>query len=146
MSEAVSTARALLIGTAAVGFGISTLFRKLAVIGFHPFQFELVAAATHLALSVPYAYALSHVSEPISWSWSSTLWTIACCIIVNVSNILFMFALRSGHDTGVVSALASASPVVTIMLAFLFLGEQPDWRQALGILLVLIGVIIASGR
>lgn len=146
MSSTIANDRAVIIGLATVGFGISTLLRKLAVVHFHPFQFEIVAACAHISLALPYCYLLSRVQEPLTWSWWSVLWTVACCLVVNVANIMFMFALRSGHDTGVVSALASASPIITIMLAFLFLGEQPDWRQGCGIALVLLGVIVASGK
>ena len=146
MRDVIANDRALIVGIAAVGFGVSTLLRKLALAHFHPFQFEVVAAVTHVCLVVPYCYALTKVTEPIAWSGWSMFWTMTCCLVVSAANIMFMFALRSGHDTGVVSALASASPIITIMLAFLFLGEQPDWRQALGIALVLLGVVIASGK
>lgn len=142
--------RSLLVGMATVGFGVSTLLRKMSVSVFNPFEFEIIAAILHFSFIVPYYifYRLGNKDVQIYsiFSYKALFVTLLCCVIGNISNIIFMFALRNSTDTGTIASLASASPIITIMLAALFLGEQPDLKQSIGIFFVLIGVIVASGN
>jgi uncharacterized membrane protein len=57
---------------------------------------------------------------------------------------MFGYALRAGNDAGVVTSLSSLSPIVTMMLSFLLLGERPSVASAVGCALVLVGVALIS--
>ena len=135
-----------MIGVSAVLFGISTLLRKLSIETLHPFQFQVVAGILYAILAIPWFIAAKEIGHGSVWNISGVIWCLTCTIIATLGAVILMYALRSGHDTGVVAALGSVSPIVTVMLAALFLGEQPNLRQAVGIFLVLVGVVVASGR
>jgi uncharacterized membrane protein len=70
------------------------------------------------------------------------VWALLATIVASCGSIAFGFALRSGNDAGMVTALSSASPVITIMLSFLILGERPSVQSAVGCALVLLGIFI----
>lgn len=135
-----------MIGVSAVAFGVSTLLRKVSIETLHPFQFQVVAGILYGTMALPWLIAARQTGNSQSWDPTGIFWCIACSAIATLGAVILMYALRSGHDTGVVAAMGSVSPIVTVMLAALFLGEQPNIRQGFGILLVLIGVIVASGR
>lgn len=146
MSEPISKERALLIGISAVAFGVSTLMRKISVETLHPFQFQIVASAFYGAMIIPWVLVANETGHSTDWNISGVIWCLVCSLIATLGGVILMYALRGGHDTGTVSVLSGISPIVTVMLAALFLGEQPSLRQAFGIFMVLIGVVIASGR
>ena len=60
-----------------------------------------------------------------------------------VSWVAFFHALAAGPATPV-TAIDRASLVVTMLLAFAFLGEPIDLRRAAGVLLVVAGAALAS--
>ncbi len=146
MSEPISKERALLIGISAVAFGVSTLLRKISIETLHPFQFQIVAGLFYGFMIIPWYLVAKETGHADVWNISGVIWCLICSLLATLGAVILMYALRTGHDTGVVAALGSVSPIVTVMLAALFLGEQPNLKQAVGIFLVLVGVIIASGR
>lgn len=150
MAGALSRERALLIGLSTVAWGMTTLFRKLALEKLHPFQYEMTATIVHVAMIPVYVLLLMRVAVPVTgqmqWATSGILWVVAATLINVVGTLAFLFALRQGNDAGFISSLAGASPIITVMLSALFLGETPGAKQAVGIALVLLGVIVASGK
>lgn len=135
-----------MIGVSACAFGVSTLMRKLSIETLHPMQFQVVASAFYGIMIIPWLFLTNKTGHGNEWNIPGVIWCVACSLIATLGGIILMYALRSGHDTGTVSVLSGISPVITVMLAALFLGEQPSLRQACGIFLVLVGVVIASGR
>ena len=71
-------------------------------------------------------------------------------IAAGVSWYSFYLALESakvaGVDSTVVTAINYASVVVLLGLGWYFGDSQPDWRNWLGVLLVLAGIILTSIR
>jgi transporter family protein len=60
-----------------------------------------------------------------------------------VSWVAYFKALSIGSATPV-TAIDKASLVVTMVLSFLILGEQFNWRTALGAALIVAGALLAS--
>lgn len=145
MSDPISRERALLIGFSTVVFGIVTLMRKVALNRLRPLQFEAISGIIHAAL-IPLYLALlqQNLVQHNDWDARGMLWSIAAVCLNIVGSIAFMYALQIRNDVGLVSALGSASPIITLMLSALFLGEQPSLKSVIGIGLVLIGVMLAS--
>lgn len=141
-----SRERALTLAASTAAFGLSALLRKIAVDRLHPLQFQFVAASVYTLL-VPFYFwmALKH-SGGNEWSWKGVAWTVTGTIVASFGGIMFGFALRSGNDAGVVTSLSSVSPVITLMLSFLLLGERPSLTSAVGCALVLAGVALISFR
>jgi transporter family protein len=146
VSESLSKERALLIGISAVAFGVGTLLRKISVETLHPFQFQIVAGSLYGLLVIPWYFVAKETGHAEVWNIPGIIWCLICTMLGMLGAVILMYALRTGHDTGLVAALGSVSPIVTVMLAALFLGEQPSLKQAIGIFLVLVGVVIASSR
>jgi len=60
-----------------------------------------------------------------------------------LTNILYYYILKN-HESGIVSSLISASPIFTVVFAYLFLKEQISMYGYVGILSVVIGVILIN--
>lgn len=60
-----------------------------------------------------------------------------------VANLLYMHVLKK-HDSYIVSALVCISPAFTLLLAVLFLGERPTGVGALGVVLIVAGVVCVA--
>lgn len=138
-----SAERAAVLCAATAAFGLSALLRKIAVDRLHPLRFQVVAAVVYLAFLPFYIYIASkHVDEPLDWKGVG--WAALATVIASFGGIMFGFALRSSNDAGMVTALSSASPVITLMLSFLVLGERPTTSGAVGCALVLAGIMVIS--
>lgn len=143
----ISRERALLVAAVTVSFSVVTLMRKFALRSLTPLQFEIISGITHVCMVPFFIIAASKMCEPIStWDTKDVIISIAAIIINVVTSIAFMYVLRGGNDVGMMSSLVSASPVITLMLSTLFLGEQPTFRSATGVALVLIGVTITAWK
>lgn len=140
----ITTDRALLIGLATVGFGISTIFRKISVTHVAPLQYQTISGIIYAITIFPFWIASSQMTNWSNVTQKGIMWVIFSTVMHISSAVIFMTALRGGNDVGIVSSLSSASPVITIMLSLLFLGEQPSFKQAVGVALILFGVIFAA--
>ena len=87
--------------------------------------------------------SVEHVKD-VEWSWKGIAWTITATLVASFGGIMFGYALRAGNDAGVVTSLSSLSPIVTMMLSFVLLGERPSIASAVGCALVLAGVALIS--
>ena len=138
--------RALTLAAATTAFGLSSILRKIAVDRLNPLQFQVVAATTYAVLIPFYAWlAIEHVKNA-EWPRVGVAWSVAATLVGSFGGIMFGFALRAGNDAGVVTSLSSLSPIVTMFLSFLLLGERPSLASAVGCALVLLGVTLISFR
>lgn len=136
--------RAALLATSTVAFGLSAVLRKIAVDRVPPLRYQAASSVVY-ALTVPLFLWLSARREAPSKGDGEGMWWMAVATVAGlVGNLAFGYALRAGNDAGVVSSLSAASPVVTIMLSFLVLGERPSAASAVGCALVLAGVFVIS--
>lgn len=136
----------LAVSTAA--FGMAALLRKVAVDRIHPLQYQVVAACVYLFL-LPFYIMLAVKFGPATTTQISgrgVFWAIVATAVASAGGITFGYALRSGNDAGVMSAMSAASPVITIMLSFVLLGERPSWSSGVGCLFVLVGVFIIGAQ
>ncbi len=148
MGQPIDRDRAVLIGVSAVAFSITTIMRRLALgRAFHPLQYEAVAGSIHALLIPAYLSLIWRANgNTLPWDARAVMWTLLATVINTAGTIAFLFAVRQHNDVGFVSSLAGASPIVTLLLSVMLLGERLDARQAIGIAIVLLGVVIASGR
>jgi drug/metabolite transporter (DMT)-like permease len=79
------------------------------------------------------------------WSeWGPQLWFAAAAGVVGPVGMLAFYKALAQGPMGVVSPLASLSVVVPVGTG-LALGEHPDWLQGVGIVVAIIGVLLAGG-
>lgn len=133
-----------MLALATAGFGVSTLIRKLAVDKIHPLQYEIVTASVHILIAPICWYLVRRSDVGTAWSTTGVSWAILAMLIHVPAAVLFGIALRNGNDTGIVSSLVSASPIITLMLSFMILGEQPTLMGMIGMALVLIGIVFMT--
>lgn len=138
--------RAALLASSTVAFGLAALMRKISVDRISPFHYQTVSACVY-AFFLPVSFwAQARFAPAGTFDPKGVAWAVVGTIIASLAGISFGFALRSGNDAGVVTALSSLSPIVTMMLSFALLGERPSLASAVGCALVLAGVAIISLR
>jgi drug/metabolite transporter (DMT)-like permease len=123
---------------------VSVLLRKTIVDKIHPIQFEVTSNVLHLLMSLVAYWALGVRYHALSTGVASItlLQTMASFVTV----VAFTYAIRSGNGLGSSVAIMSASPMVTLVLSMIFLGEKFEPKTLLGILFILTGTLIVSSR
>jgi transporter family protein len=123
-----------------VFYGFWSFFLKLASSKLHPFQISMVSSCVAIAIMPLYIWVLStRVHQP--FSPIGVLWTIAASVSSLTAALVYMYIMQTG-EIGILSALISTSPAITLLLATIFLGEQITWQKIVGILLVVLGVMV----
>ncbi len=86
------------------------------------------------------------VAHPTRAAWlprRALFWALAPAALDTSGNLLFMAATRAGR-LDVASVLASLYPASTILLAGMLLGERPTRRQAWGMTVAALGVVLIT--
>jgi bacterial/archaeal transporter family protein len=132
----------ILVLISIVGWGLWSYLQKMAVYRLHPIHMQIITYSVGMLLLTFYSTIAYHkVSQPFSISgmWFAILASL-CSAIASVS---FLFAIRQGN-VGIISVLTSTSPLITLLLAFVFLGERLTLLKMFGVLLTIGGVIILA--
>lgn len=124
-------------------FGFSTFFRKLALDRVHPFQLQIVAAGVYAVL-IPFWIYMSNKVQATEYSSMGIGLIILCTVIHIIGAVAFGFLLKESNNVGVLSALVSLSPVVTVTLSMIFLGEQFSFWKVIAFLLALFSAILIN--
>ncbi len=142
-----SRERAIVLATATAAFGLAAVLRKLAIDRMQPLRYQALSGIVY-AITVPMFTMLATKYEKTQESVDpiGVQWMILATVVGLFGNLLFGYALRSSDNVGITTALSSTSPIVTLMLGFLFLNERPTFYAGLGCALVVLGVIVISLR
>jgi uncharacterized membrane protein len=149
--EILGTKHALIAATA-VAAGTSTIFRRLALREYEPFQFEAVSSLLHFFLGYIVVKTYTFFTKPVwnidptRWTISGFFWIVLHSMMSLIAGLAFMYALRNDNDAGYVSAMTSITPIVTLLISVSFLGEQMTTRGCLGIALVILGSYISVSK
>lgn len=82
----------------------------------------------------------SHINEMKDVSWSTWLFLIISGLSTGLSWLFYFKAIQLGNVSRV-APIDKLSVVITMLLAFLFLHEQPSIKVILGALLIAVGSI-----
>ena len=124
----------------ATGFGTADFIAKLSTTRVGFLRTALLMQAIGGALLLPFALADSSLLFLQPWATLGG-------VLLGVINALATIVLYKGFEVGrlsVVSPIASCSPVVTVLLAVVFLGETLTREHVLGISFVMIGIVLVS--
>jgi len=111
-----------------VGWGLWGFFTKLAAVHMNVYQ----AMFYTMSLSIPMiAIALWFGGTPPPVLTRGSLYAILAGLAVNVSFVPFFLAMRTGKASVVVTVTA-LYPLITILLALVFLHESIGVRQLIG--------------
>ncbi len=139
--------RAAMLAASTAAFGLAALLRKVSVDRIHPLQYQVIAACVYLMFLPFYVMLAIKYAPPASEiDGRGIAWAVVATAIASFGGITFGYALKSGNDVGVITSLSSLSPIITMMLSFVLLGERPSASSAIGCALVLAGVAIISFR
>ncbi len=89
-------------------------------------------------------YYLLFVRQPVLPDFSGILLSAGAGVFIALASTFFFIGLHQG-PVGIVSAISSTYPAVTLLIAIGIFGAQLSLQQSIGIGLVLIGVATASG-
>ncbi len=125
-----------------VCWGIAPVFAKIALKNIDPVAglvLRTIFAASVVSGWVIVSGSFSKVSSIPASSW--WLIGIEALLATLVGDLAYYAALKKG-DVSLVTIIMSSSPLVTIMCAVLFLGEQITLIRAIGAALVILGIIL----
>ena len=137
----MNNARTLVL-ISAIAYGVWAIFQKLAVSRLHPLQIQVISGCIAIILIPVYLLYLYYKIPNIPISTPGIIFSAlaSCCSIIGA--LSFLFAIQNKNDIGTMSVLVSASPVITIILAVIFLGEKLTASKLVGVALIMFGVVI----
>jgi transporter family protein len=127
----------------AVAAGVTSVFAKAGLEDVPSHLGNAVRTAIVLALSVAILWWSGEHQKTGTLNARAWLFLGLSGLATAVSWVAYFKALSIGSATPV-TAIDKASLVVTMGLAVLFLGERLDWRSGLGVVLIVVGSILAS--
>ena len=140
-----------LIAATLLSWGAWGIFDKLAVARTHPLVVQLYGSLVSLAFLPVYLWVLRRAGVPLGWPAGAGAWIALASVTGVLGLVAFVYALKLGSATYVIGVTA-AYPVVSLLLARLFLGEPLTVSKVAGIVLVSAGLYAlhlgeqASGR
>lgn len=135
-----------LIAVVIICWGIWGFAEKMALRQGTPWQTLFVSLALKTFFSLPVIALIFYFiagSQGFSIETSVWLWMLGAVLTNGVAIILIRFALQKG-GAGIVVALTAVYPVVTAILAFIFLGEYLSAVQIAGVGITTLGVIFLN--
>lgn len=123
-----------------VGWGIGSLFYKVANTNIHPLMVSAIVTAIYIILTpIPFLIFKfdTHVNS------TGLLFSILGGLCMCAGSIGYFYALRQG-DAGVVTALTSLYPALTMMLSVFFMKEVIGTKQIIGMSLAIASFICLS--
>jgi transporter family protein len=137
----MSTRSWVIVATLSWGFWAFAL--KKAVNEMSPLA-AWVAYGCTLVLLVPVALVVGRLSGiPMRFPWQGTAWAVAAAAFVGLGVFALLSAMRGGEASQTV-ALTATYPVVTLVLAILFLREPFTMSRALGVVVLCAGAYLVS--
>jgi len=131
----------LLLAITIFSWGVWGFLNKLAVQRMHPLQMFIVGCCVNLLLLPIYAFTLKTSNANQPWHIGSITLCALAGLASTVGTIAYIYGIRTG-DLGTTAVLSCAYPVLTVLLAALFLGETLTMSKIIGIVLVMVGVIV----
>lgn len=133
----------LLVVIAVVSWGVWAVALRKAVDLMPPPSAYIVYSIAGL-IFVPVYLWLSRVFQmPLRFPLAGTAWAAVASVLVGLGTIALLYAMRE-RETSDVVALTASYPLVTLVLAVLFLGEALSVSRVIGVLAIAIGAYLLS--
>lgn len=132
-----------LIVISIVLFGISVFFRKLAVDKVSPFQIQVISAFIYTALAPIWVY-FARKNGQTEYDSTGVFYAVTAVVLATLAMVCFGFCLKQTDNPGVISALISLNPVITMGLSVLFLHEQLTPIKVLAFVLALVSAVLVN--
>jgi transporter family protein len=135
-----------LITIVIICWGVWGFAEKMALKHGTPWQTLFASLVFKTVFSLPVIFFIFYlISGSQGFIINSSVWlSMLGAVLVNgVAIILIRFALQKG-GAGIIIALTAIYPVVTTILAFIFLGEYLSLYQIAGVAITTLGVIFLN--
>lgn len=129
-----------LIALAIFGWGIGSLFYKVANDAIHPLMVSTIVTVVYVIMT-PIAFMTNKFDRTLTWN--GVIFSVLGGLAMGVGSIGYSFALKKG-GAGEITAVAALYPALTLMLSMFFLHEEMTLRKGIGILLALASVSVLS--
>ena len=133
----------LLAVISAVAAGLTAVFAKAGLEGVPSHLGNAVRTAIVLSLSIAIMFWSGEHQKTGTLTARSWLFLALSGLATAVSWVAYFRALSMSSATPV-TAIDKASLAVTMVLAIVFLGERLSWKTGIGVLLIVVGSILAS--
>lgn len=131
-----------LIALAILGWGVGSLFYKVANDAIHPLMVSTIVTIVYVIMT-PIAFVTNKFDRTLNWT--GILFSVLGGIAMGAGSIGYSFALKKGA-AGEVTAVAALYPALTLILSMIFLHEEMSWRKGIGMGLALVSVFILSTK
>ena len=131
------------IGVAFVSWGLASFFGKLVAPYFGAPYLVWVRSIITVVLLIPLVWAQRANSITITPTWQTWALVVVVTAFTASAVIGFYNALRLG-DASLVTPASGTYPVLTAILAVVFLGEQLSVTRALGIIFAVLGIVFLT--
>lgn len=131
-----------LIVVSILGWGIGSVFYKVANDNLHPIMVSILVTALYVVL-LPMSFAVTKVDTNVNFS--GALASLAGGLCMCVGSLAYFYALKRG-GAGEVTTVTALYPALTLVLSIFFLKEEITFRKIVGVGLALISVFILSKK
>ncbi len=131
----------LLIVVATISWGVWGFALKKAVAHMPPLSAYVVLAATNIALVPLYVLLARAFGTKLDFVTGGVVWAAAAAFAVGIGSVAMLYAMKTSDASSTV-AMTAAYPVVTLLLAVLFLNEPITATRVAGVGLVAAGAVL----
>lgn len=124
------------------GWGVGSLFYKVANTNLHPVMVSTLVTALFLVL-IPLTFMFTKVDTTLNTKGVAFALMGGLCMCVG--SLAYFFALRRGGG-GEVTTVTALYPAVTMMLSILFLREDITIQKGFGLALSIAGIYVLSKK
>lgn len=126
-----------------ISFGLWGFFSRLALNYITPKQAMIFQSIGIILVTL---FLLKEIPNKSEFNWVGSFYAILTGIAFTVGSILFLMASSQNNNISIVITLTGLYPLITIVLAYLFLKESINFQQFLGMLLAMVAMgLLAKG-
>lgn len=114
-----------------IGWGVGSIFYKLANNTIHPVMVSAITTATYLIIT-PIAFYFFNFNKTVTAG--GVLYIAFGAFLMGTGSLAYYFALSKGN-AGEITTITALYPVLTLIISCLFLGEEMTVRKTIGIVL-----------
>lgn len=122
-------------------WGVNGILDRKALATGHPLEVNFIGTLAMIAVALVYLAIAKWQHIPLAFHRSTVLFAALNGVLVPTAYVIFLYALSRGALTTVVT-ITAAYPIITYILAVLFLNEPVTPSKLAGIVIVVIGMIV----
>lgn len=126
-----------------LGWGIGSLFYKLANNNMHPMMVTTIVTMVYVILT-PLAFIFVKFDQSVNLS--GIIYSVGGALCMCVGSLAYFFALKAGGAAGETTTLTALYPALTLLLSYFFLGEQLSIKKGVGIILAFVSIYFLSQK